>query len=424
MNQSMPSSTCATDARADALGAAPLHIAFVTPEFITEKENEGGLGNYLHRMSRTLCEMNHHVEMFVTSQHPPETFDFDGVTVHRIAADAGRGLPGRLVRRVAGWRGVRRLGLDRIGDMLAGAKALASALRRRAETQHFDFVQSADFMASGLFLRRAGVRPHLARCSSASELVSAVDGDRSLFARWHDRLRRATLRKADLCYAPSRYVAEHYQQRFGLDMAVLRPPAMLEAEPAAQPPCPLPPRFLVHFGLLRSYKGTGVLADALPLVWQQEPDFRMIWAGRGRGRELEGWFASWREHRDKVLYAGQLSRPDLYAVVRRAEASVLPSLVNNLPNSVIESLLLGVPVIGSRGASIDELVEDGRSGLLVPVGDAQALAAALVRAWRRQVPWVERGMECPAVLAEMTPVVAAEGLLRLAARAKGQGILR
>jgi glycosyltransferase involved in cell wall biosynthesis len=56
-------------------------------------------------------------------------------------------------------------------------------------------------------------------------------------------------------------------------------------------------------------------------------------------------------------------------------------LVDNLPNTAIESLTRGVPVIGSAGASIDELVIDGIDGLLVPIGDTDTLAKSMAATW-------------------------------------------
>jgi glycosyltransferase involved in cell wall biosynthesis len=73
-----------------------------------------------------------------------------------------------------------------------------------------------------------------------------------------------------------------------------------------------------------------------------------------------------------------------------------------------------VPVIGSRGASIDELIEPGKNGELVPIGEPAALADALVRAWRREVPWMAGPIALPGVIAQMEPEVAAGNLLRLA----------
>ena len=129
---------------------------------------------------------------------------------------------------------------------------------------------------------------------------------------------------------------------------------------------------------------------------------------------FEEYSRSWGEHKSQVIYLGEIQKPYLYAVLKRADASVLPSRCDNLPNTAIESLSLGVPVIGTRGASIDELVEPGYSGDVVPIGDAKALAEILIRVWRRTVPWLNSGFRRPVILKEMVPSVAASNLIRLA----------
>jgi glycosyltransferase involved in cell wall biosynthesis len=102
-------------------------------------------------------------------------------------------------------------------------------------------------------------------------------------------------------------------------------------------------------------------------------------------------------------------------VVADSVASVLPSLVDNLPNTVIESLLLRLPVIGTMGASIDELVVDGISGSLIPIGDQDALANALVLAWQGKAPWQTLGFQPPDLLDEMRPDEAVRRFLLLVA---------
>ena len=78
---------------------------------------------------------------------------------------------------------------------------------------------------------------------------------------------------------------------------------------------------------------------------------------------------------------------------------MLPSQVDNLPNTVIESLSLGIPVLGSRGASIDELVEEGRTGHLVELGDVHGLAETLVRMWLKRSP-VAKGFTWQSAIAD------------------------
>jgi glycosyltransferase involved in cell wall biosynthesis len=140
----------------------------------------------------------------------------------------------------------------------------------------------------------------------------------------------------------------------------------------------------------------------------------MVWVGKGDFKELSSLLAGLGRHRSKVLALYPLTKPELYAVLQRAEAAVLPSLCDNLPNTVIESLMLGIPVIGTRGASIDELVEQGVTGELVAQGDVEGLAAALVRVWRGQSQARKGFAWWGGIAEEMRPDTAVENLLWLA----------
>jgi glycosyltransferase involved in cell wall biosynthesis len=70
-------------------------------------------------------------------------------------------------------------------------------------------------------------------------------------------------------------------------------------------------------------------------------------------------------------------REDAGALLRQADIFVLPSFEEARPRSIIEATRLGVPVVASNTGGIPSLVADGVNGLLVPPGDAHALAAAL-----------------------------------------------
>jgi hypothetical protein len=127
----------------------------------------------------------------------------------------------------------------------------------------------------------------------------------------------------------------------------------------------------------------------------------------------------WGPFADRVHWLGPLEKPALYSVVKGAVAAVLPSRADNLPNTVSESLMFDVPVIGFNAASLDEMVEAGASGELVPDGDVGQLAAAMLRAWRGETKW----RHPPAILAAMEPQTAAGNLLRLAGLDRGHASL-
>lgn len=357
-----------------------MRIAFITPEFVTDYRHGGGLGTYLHRVGRLLASAGHEVEVFVTSELEPRILEFEGMRVERVPLSPRR-WDGKALRLAAALTHLKYP-----FELLAQAHALARALDARERVAPFDFVQSADYLGAGLLVKRRPGRRHLVRCSSAADLYNAVDGRDNISSRWRERFERQSIRRADSAYAPSAFVATHYQSKHHIPVEVLRPPMDAERAPAAGEPCGAPERFLIHFGQLNRRKGTLWLIEALKLAFQAEPSLRMVWVGNANFSKLSAGLNSLGPHRNKLQVCYPMPKPELYALLARAEAAVLPSLVDNLPNTVIESLLLGIPVIGTRGASIDELVRDGINGELVERGDAPALANALIRVWRGESP--------------------------------------
>ena len=182
--------------------------------------------------------------------------------------------------------------------------------------------------------------------------------------------------------------------------------------PVGDPPENLPAKFLFHYGLLGQRKGTLWLSRALPLAWKQCPDLQMVLAGKlHHPYDTMGQLSEqWQHSEARIKWLGPLAKPQLYAVLKRAWATVLPSEVDNLPNTVIESLMHGIPVIGTDGASINELVEHNRNGGLVPLGDDQALADMLARAWRGEPPFDGKAVPEPMIFAQMQPTAAAKDL--------------
>jgi glycosyltransferase involved in cell wall biosynthesis len=386
-------------------------IAFLTTEFPSESEPGGGLASYLDRITRALRDAGHEPEVFVLSPQAPGVLEREGVRVERVRrAD-------RQPAVRAAWHALPMLGLSRLYPtlhLLAGALGLARALEARHAARPFDVVQSADYLATGLFVPARDGRRHLVRCSSASDLWADADRDSRIVRRLESWLERAAIRRADRAYAPSRFVARHLAGRLRRAVQVVRPPAFLEAKPAERSPLALPPRFLMHVGKPARGKGTALLAGLLRRIWAEDPTFTLVVAGVDRPALSGLAGGTWGAQASRVLALGRLEKPELYAALARAQAVVQPSLADNLPNAAIESLLLGVPVIAFDGASLDELVEPGVTGELVPPGDEPALAAALLRVWRGESPCRKGFSWRGAVAEEMRPSCAVANLLALA----------
>jgi len=91
-------------------------------------------------------------------------------------------------------------------------------------------------------------------------------------------------------------------------------------------------------------------------------------------RELERRVAQLGLER-RVVFTG--FRLDVPRLLSEVAISVLPSLSEGLPNTILEAMAAGVPVVATRVGGTAELVEDGVTGLLVPPGDPAALAKAI-----------------------------------------------
>lgn len=389
-----------------------MRIAFLTPEFPSEAEGRG-VGTYLHRISVLLTQSGHEVDVFVSTLRPSKTLTYDGVCVHRVNWGESR----RALRKIFYlWSRYGRVHSGRVvAEWILQARALAAELERRHSEAPFALVQSTDLLATGLFVGRRRNRIHVVRCSSAADLFNKIDGATSKQEWWRAYLERVSIKRADFSYAPSRYIADYFVRAHGINVDVVRPPRYLEIQSAAPPTIPLPSRFFFHFGHLSKRKGSDLLAQALPMAWRAAPDLSMVWSGWCPDQhELEHWRSLWGDRAKQVQITGPLPKAELYAVLKQADAAVLPSQVDNLPNAVIESLMLGIPVIGSRGASIDELVDEGLNGHLVDLGDVDELAQTLVKMWKGASP-VRKGFEWNSSIADdMRPERAVANLIGLA----------
>jgi glycosyltransferase involved in cell wall biosynthesis len=70
-------------------------------------------------------------------------------------------------------------------------------------------------------------------------------------------------------------------------------------------------------------------------------------------------------------------RDDMPDLMAACDVVVLPSRAEALPTALMEAAAAGRPVVATRVGGVPEVVEDGRTGLLVPAGDPHALARAL-----------------------------------------------
>lgn len=245
--------------------------------------------------------------------------------------------------------------------------AQAAAFARWCRRHRIQAVQSCDLYANVFALPAAAVAGVPLRVGSRRELnPDKSDGQIAL--------QRHAYRCAQAIVANSS-AAKTQLEREGVPAARIHviPNGVTIQRLAA--PAARPVRTILTVANLRPEKAHDVLLRAAAMLAPTRPELRVVFAGDGpRDAELRA-LAATLGLADRVEFLGHVD--DVPSLLARAGAFVLPSRSEAFPNAAMEAMAAGLPVVASAVGGLLDLVDHGRTGLLVPVDDAGAFAAAI-----------------------------------------------
>jgi glycosyltransferase involved in cell wall biosynthesis len=264
------------------------------------------------------------------------------------------------------------------------ALSARQALRRQLRRRRFDLVHAHWIVPNGVVAATVGKVP-LAIGLHGSDVFLAEKGGVRTFARW--ALRRSRLLTGCSPELVERVRALGFPAErsrvipYGVDTSAFSPSP--DRRPIWRERLGIPESapLLLGVGRMATKKGFQVLIEILPSLLGEHPDLRVVLAGGGD--LLDGFRESARPWADRVFFPGSVLRDTLPDLYRAADAFVLPAVhdgkgnVDGLPNVILEAMASGLPVVASRISGIPLAVEDGRTGLLVPERDPEALLEAL-----------------------------------------------
>lgn len=142
-------------------------------------------------------------------------------------------------------------------------------------------------------------------------------------------------------------------------------------------PAPEAPAHLLFVGRLAAVKGVPVLFEALRDLLPEHPGLHLTLVGDGPDRDGLERAARAMGLAPHLTFAGYRSQSEVAGLLAQSTALVLPSFAEGVPVVLMEAMAARLPVITTRIAGVPELVEHGKSGLVVAPGDVVALRDAL-----------------------------------------------
>ena len=191
------------------------------------------------------------------------------------------------------------------------------------------------------------------------------------------------LRRADLLAVPSGFLERVFREH---DLAARIVPNIVDlsrfmAAPKTTESAGAGLRLVVTRNLEPIYDISTALR-ALALVRSSSPNLAsgISLSIAGSGPDAERLHAEARELGlgDAVMFTGRLDREAMVALYQSADVMLNPSRIDNTPNSILEAWASGVAVVSTNVGGVPDLVIEGQDALLVPPGDARAMAQVVI----------------------------------------------
>lgn len=340
-----------------------MHIVYVTPDFVDNLGPTTGLPKYLLRVSVALVDFGHKVTIVACSNRSV-VYDFSGIHIRRV----------------------RRPNIISYGDQ---EKDTEASFCRDAQIVHDELIYLSKHEKIDIiqYTSLSGVScfhdlkiPAVMRLSSYSCMVPIPGSELQQYTR--AKIERDAATKCNAIFAPSEVVARRFEKDTGINVDVIESPFLLECnyeDTSVYDSLFSDKKYVLFYGTIIEFKGLCVIADAIHSILENDTNIYVGIIGEGDRKLVDRIKTNAGEYAQRVIYHEALGFSRLLPIIKNAQAIMLPSLTENFSNACVESMALGKIVIGTRGASFEQLIEDEVNGFLCEIGDPLSLIDAIAR---------------------------------------------
>ncbi len=371
-----------------------MHIVFVTYELATKTNPSGGLASFTANIAQIFAAKGHEVTVILATSKEESVELGQGIYVENIYVRKSLWNFVDRISKMVPYREKRyNEEFRRFLLFLYKGKHIKKKIKKINEIRKIDIVHYCNHGAFSIFHNKS--IPYVVRISGFLNILKAADKleykleykDNPLTIR--ERLEEYAVKKAEYVISPSELLGKISYKYIGKKVTVLESPFFLNRgnwDNRYYNEIAKGKKYIIHYGTLSYLKGTHIVAKIAHTLLESYPDLALIIIGKSKEINDESGSKMHihelvekgaREYSDRVIYAGHLSREQLYPFIQNAELCLLPSRIENLSNTCIEAMAMGKIVVATNGASYEQLIDDRVSGFLCERDNPESFLQAI-----------------------------------------------